>query len=431
MKRGSGLRSALGLWNRGHWRDYAFSQAMLLAAALLLVFFLSMGLGLQKLLDRFLSTDLPAEQVRVTPTGIQAGFFQTETGGLEITEAIRDSIAALPQVERLDPQIYAHVPAYLRGRLGGQSYYTDITLEGVTGEFLGDSVLQGVGDWSYVLADSSAVPLPIVLSENLLILYNAGFAEANELMGLTPEGVVGLEGTVTVGRSSIAETGEPAVTVRARIVATSRNLSLFALAVPIEFVEEINRIYRPERSRTYSALLVTAERAEDVPEIVRAVEAMGLRAETRRGIAQKAEILVGVVTTVLSALAVAVLLSSLASAIHTLLADLRSRRHAIGVLVALGTSRRRLAMVFSIQILAMSTVTMVFGAVLGCLLASLTSRALLSLSVALRSAVDTLAVFPVGWLLAGLGTVLALSALTAWVFFMRVLSEPIPELLRG
>ena len=427
----SGFRRALRLWNRGHWRDYAFSQAMLLASALLLVFFLAMGLGLNKLLDRFLSTDLPAEQVRVTPTGIQAGFFQTETGGLEITEALRDSIRAMPEVARIDPQIYAHVPAYLRGRLGGQNYYTDITLEGVTGEFLGDSLLESIGDWAYSLSDSAVRPLPIVLSENLLILYNAGFAEANDLVGLTPEGVVGLEGTVTVGRSSIADLGAPAITVDARIVATSRNLSLFALAVPIEFVEEVNATYRPDRERTYSALLVTAARAEDVPSIVRKVENLGLRAETRRGIAQKAEILVGVVTGVLAALAVAVLLSSLASAIHTLVADLRNRRHAIGVLVALGTSRKRLAAVFSFQILVMSSVTMILGGGLGCLLASFTSRALLSLSAALSTAVDTLAVFPVGWLLLGLGTVLLCSTAVAYLFFARLVGEPVPELLRS
>lgn len=429
--RASGFRRALRLWNRGHWRDYAFSQAMLLAASLLLVFFLAMGLGLDRLLDRFLSSDLPAEQVRVTPTGIQAGFFQTETGGMEITEELKDSIASIPEVARIDPQVYAHVPAYLRGRLGGQSYYTDITLEGVTSEFLGDSLLRLVGDWEYSLEDSAAGPLPIVLSENLLILYNAGFAEANDLVGLTPEGVVGLEGTVTVGRSSIADLGSPAVTVNARIVATSRNLSLFALAVPIEFVEEINAVYRPDRERTYSALIVTAERAEDVPGIVRVVERLGLRAETRRGIAQKAEVLVGVVTGVLAALAVAVLLSSLASAIHTLVADLRNRRHAIGVLVALGTSRSRLAAVFSVQILVMSATTMILGGLLGCLLASATSRALLSLSVALRTAVDTLAVFPVGWLLLGLGTVLACSTATAYLFFRRLLQEPVPDLLRS
>lgn len=173
---------AIRLWNRGHWRDYLFSQLMLVTAALFLVFFISIGLGVQKVLDRFMSRDIPAEQVRVTPPGIQAGFFLSEQGGLEITEALRDSIVNLPEVSRIDPQIYAHVPAYLQGLLGGQPYYTDITLEGVTGEFLGDSILEDV-DWSYDAADSATKYLPIVLSENLLLLYNAGFAEANDLVG--------------------------------------------------------------------------------------------------------------------------------------------------------------------------------------------------------------------------------------------------------
>lgn len=421
---------AIALWNRGHWGSYLFSQSMLLTASLFLAFFASIGLGVQRLLDRFLASDLPAEQVRVSPPGIQAGFFQTERGGLEIDDALRERIAEMPEVASIDPQVYACVPASLEGLLGGQPYYTDITLEGVTGEFLGDSVLAQV-DWSYSLADSAVKILPIVLSENLLILYNAGFADANNLLGLTPEGVVGMDCEVTVGRSSIAGLPRRPVTVRARIAATSRNLALFALAVPIEYVEDVNALFAPERPRSYSALIVTARRAEQVPSIVRAVEAMGLRAETRRGIAQKAELLVGVVTSALAALALAILASAVTSSIHTLLSDLRNRRYALGVLIALGTPGRRLAMIFSYQILFMSAVSVSAGTVLGCGAAWGVSRALLSLSVALRSAVDSLAVFPVPWMLGGLCTVLAISTGTAYASFRRTLGRPVADLLRS
>lgn len=420
---------AIRLWNRGHWRDYLFSQIMLFTAALFLVFFISIGLGVRKVLDRFMSRDLPAEQVRVVPQGIQAGFFQSELGGLEITETLRDSLAALPEVSRIDPQIYAHVPAYLEGLLGGQPYYTDITIEGVTGEFLGDSVLEGI-DWSYDISDSATSFLPIVLSENLLLLYNAGFAEANDLVGLSPEGVVGLECKVTVGSSSIARSAHRPVTVRARIVATSDNLALFALAVPIEFVDGMNTLFLPERERSYSALMVTAARAEDVPSIVRRAEALGLRAETRRGIAQKAEMLVAIVTTALSALALAILVSAVTSAVHTLLSDIRSRRFAIGVLVALGTPWEKLAAVFSFQILFMSAISLVLGGFGGALTAWGVSEALLSLSTVLRSALDSLAVFPAAYMAGGLVLVLAVSTGLAWLSFRRILGRPVAELLR-
>lgn len=425
----SEIRLALHLWNRGHWKDYVFSQGMLFTASLLLIFFISIGLGVQNVLDRFLSSDLPAEQVRVTPPGMQAGFFQTETGGMEITEDIRLSLEEMPLVARIDPQIYAHVPAYLRGHLGGQPYYTDITLEGVTSEFLGDSLLESI-NWSYSLEDSSNRLLPVVLSENLLLLYNAGFAESNNLLGLTPEGVIGMECTVTLGRSSIAELDHTPVTVRARIEATSRSMNLFAIGVPFEFVDQINSLFLPEDTRRYSALVITAVSAEDVPSIVRDVEETGLRAETRRGIAQKAEILVGVVTAALSALAAAILLSALSSAIHTLVNDLRNRRFALGVLIALGTPYDRLAMIFSFQIFLMSMVTTVLGATLGCLLAWGASSMLLSLSPTLKAAVDTLAVFPVGWLAAGLGVMLAASTGIAYVFFRKILRTPVTNLLR-
>ncbi len=425
----SEIRLALHLWNRGHWRDYIFSQGMLFTASLLLIFFISIGLGVQNVLDRFLSSDLPAEQVRVTPPGIQAGFFQTETGGMEITENIKISLEEMPLVARVDPQIYAHVPAYLRGRLGGQPYYTDITLEGVTCEFLGDSLLESI-DWSYSLEDSSKKLLPVVLSENLLLLYNAGFAESNNLLGLTPEGVIGMECTVTLGRSSIAELDHTPVTVRARIEATSRNMNLFAIGVPFEFVDQINFLFLPEDTRRYSALVITAASPEDVPSIVREVEETGLRAETRRGIAQKAEILVGAVTAALSALAAAILLSALSSAIHTLVNDLRNRRFALGVLIALGTPYNQLAMIFSFQIFFMSMVTTILGAALGCLLAWGASSTLLSFSPTLRAAVDTLAVFPVGWLAAGLGVMLAASTGIAYIFFRKILRTPVTDLLR-
>ena len=422
-------RKAISLWNRGHWKDYVFSQGMLLIASLLLVFFISIGLGVGNILQKFLSSDLPEEQVRITPLGVQAGFFQTERGGMELTSDILDSLQAMPQVDRIDPQVYAHVPAYLRGLLGGQNYYTDITLEGVSNAFVPDSMLEHI-DWNYTLSDSSEKPLPIILSENLLILYNAGFAESNGLMGLTPEGVIGLEVRVNVGSSSIASLQSPPINLRAEIVGTSRNVALFALAVPIEFVEEVNALYLPDDSHTYSALMVTAHEAEDVPEIVRYAEELGLSAETRRGIAQKAEILVGVVTAALGALAAAILFSAVASAIHTLVADLKNRSYALGVLVALGTRRERLVYIFAFQIFLMSLISTLLGGLMGCGLSFLVSSTLLNLLPVLKMAVNSLAVFPVGWLSAGLGLVLVTSTVSAWFFFKKILGTPVTELLR-
>lgn len=423
------MRKAMHLWNKGHWRDYLFSQAMLLVAALLLVFFISIGLGVGRILDRFLSSDLPEEQVRVTPQVISAGTFQTERGGVEITDALLDSLSKMPQVARIDRQIYARVPAYLRGLLGGRNYYTDITLEGVTEAFVPDSLLERFG-WDYTLADSSHTRLPIILSENLLLLYNAGFADPNGLMGLTQQGVVGLECQITLGASSLTSLQARPVTINAQIVGTSRNMALFALAVPIGFVEEVNSMYLPDRPHSYSALMVTATAAEEVPEIVRRAEALGLSAETHRGIAQKAEILVGIVTAALGALAVAILGAALASAVHTLVADLKNRSYALGVLVALGTTSDRLAQVFAFQIFLMSAVTTALGGLLGCGLAALVSYGLLTLLPVLRMAVPSLAVFPVLHLAAGLGTVLLVSTAWAWFFFRRILGTPVTELLR-
>ncbi len=425
----SSMRRAMRLWNKGHWKDYLFSHAMLLVASLLLVFFISIGLGVGRILDRFLSSDLPDEQVRVTPKGISAGFFQTERGGVEISDTLLDSLENLPQTARIDRQVYAHVPAYLRGLLGGRNYYTDITLEGVTDAFVPDSLEERFG-WRYTLADSSTARLPIILSENLLLLYNAGFAEAHGLMGLTRQGVVGLECQVTLGASSIASLQARPITVNAQIIGTSRSMALFALAVPIEFVEEVNELFLPGRPHSYSALVVTARTAEEVPDIVRAAEAMGLNAETQRGIAQKAELLVGIVTAALGALAAAILGAAMASAVHTLVADLKNRSYALGVLVALGTTRERLAQVFAFQVFLMSSITTILGGLLGCGLAALVSWGLLSLLPVLRLAVPSLAVFPVPHLAAGLGSVLLASTVWAWFFFKKTLGTPVTDLLR-
>ncbi len=78
------MRKAVSLWNRGHWRDYIFSQGMLLVAALLLVFFISIGLGVGNILQRFLSTDLPEEQVRITPWGFRPVSFKRKGAGRKL-----------------------------------------------------------------------------------------------------------------------------------------------------------------------------------------------------------------------------------------------------------------------------------------------------------------------------------------------------------
>jgi predicted lysophospholipase L1 biosynthesis ABC-type transport system permease subunit len=110
--------------------------------------------------------------------------------------------------------------------------------------------------------------------------------------------------------------------------------------------------------------------------------------------------------------------------------DLKNRRFALGVLMALGTPYKRLAMIFAFQILFMSAMTMVLGAALGCLLAWGASSALLSLSPVLRAAVDSLAVFPTGWLAAGIGLMLLTSTGFAYAFFGRILKTPVTRLLR-
>jgi len=58
------------------------------------------------------------------------------------------------------------------------------------------------------------------------------------------------------------------------------------------------------------------------------------------------------------------------------------------------------------------------------------SEALLSLSTVLSTALDSLAVFPAGWMAAGLVIVLAVSTGLSYVTFRRLLNQPVADLLR-
>jgi hypothetical protein len=109
------------LWNKGHGRNYLFSQAMLLVASLLLVFFISIGwawaangqVPLQRPLRRSRSGSPPGVYLRVLSD--RAG------GAWKSPKLCWTAWRVSPRWPGSIRQIYAHVRPYLRGLLGGRN----------------------------------------------------------------------------------------------------------------------------------------------------------------------------------------------------------------------------------------------------------------------------------------------------------------------
>ncbi|MFA6034771.1 MAG: FtsX-like permease family protein, partial [Myxococcota bacterium] len=143
---------------------------------------------------------------------------------------------------------------------------------------------------------------------------------------------------------------------RCRVVGVSPRALLIGISIPAEYVRQMNAPY--EGADSYRAAFVTVADVSDLSRIGAAIERMGLKVdETGRTIGG----IVTVATGLLSVLSVLIVMLSALHMAHAFFMLVRERRKDIGVMRAVGATRRDIAAV----IVAEAAVTGVFSGAAG------------------------------------------------------------------
>jgi putative ABC transport system permease protein len=216
-------------------------------------------------------------------------------------------------------------------------------------------------------------PIPVVISPYLLEVFDNVIAPAHRLPKLgavIARSAQGLTLEWDLGRAGLgaARQGTPR-RVYATLVGVSRHAMELGLTVPLDVARRLNAEYAGEgAAAVYSSAVVYLRAPAEVTPVSAAIRAQGL--EIRTSGAEQMGLLVTAITVILAlASGVTVLVASLNIA-HAFLALIAERRGELGLMRALGATRRDVATVVLAQAAAIGVLASAAGLLLARLAAA-------------------------------------------------------------
>ncbi|MEC9464620.1 MAG: ABC transporter permease [Myxococcota bacterium] len=295
------------------------------------------GLGMREVVTEKIVRELPIDHIEVVPRTLDLGIFKVDTdklfGKSGFDEVTVENLKALPGVAGVYPKLDVQLPMGARGGAGifGRSLYVDLFMVGVPDELMASDVGGAFVD------DSEFIP--VVISEQIIELYNSSVAHVVGTPKLTAQTLQGFEFEIVVGRSLMMRgTGAKRTGVeRAKIVGSSDFGMKLGATVPMKTADRLLERYAKSSARSYSSIVVRAESPQDVPMVADGIADLGLVVDAT---AKRTTDLMSLGLLILAVVGLSVLAMAALNIGHSFLAIVTERRREFAVLRALGARRR-------------------------------------------------------------------------------------------
>jgi ABC-type antimicrobial peptide transport system permease subunit len=317
------------------WKGALFSSLGVAVGIGALVFFVSLGLGVGRVVQQKVFP-LDASLLDVIPPAISLGVL----GGAKLDQPTVDRLSKLPEVSQVYRKMNVRVPA--ASRYNGPFFGSQLRMAievlavGVDAGLVRKDVL--MGDFADL---GEGQPIPAVASARLLEIYNKSFAPPRNLPQLSPTLVVGFTLPVQFNRTFVGgSTSGPVLEGQLQIVGVSDRALLAGVTIPLEAAIRLNRAGNAD-AQTFTGVTLVARDPSAVPRIAEQVRSMGLQIDDQeRRLAQNAGAAVMITTSALAILSMLICLLAAVNIAHALFASVRSRAKEIGIMQAVGASRR-------------------------------------------------------------------------------------------
>lgn len=298
-------------------------------------------------------------EIRVLPK-FSVGFFRvTKEEQRKIDENVLKELKNIPGVEGVRGEMVLEFPASLDVSILGTRFETDSPIYGID-----DNVFAELSGNKTTDANIA----PILISRELVDIYNLGIAQAINKPLINEDVLGGFELDIILGYSSFFRdaSADEKRTIKGKVVAITENIPIIGITLPRSLVEKLNREkfgedYMPKYTRAYLTKSTTSSYAE----IQGRVNALGFDTfsveEQVQGVQNRLSfvvlffyILVGVI------LCLVVLLFYYLFYTH-----FRDRRYMFGLMRSLGASTGQIVYVFLAQV----CMIVVWGIAIGSLVA--------------------------------------------------------------
>ena len=248
------------------------------------------------------------------------------------------------------------------GRASRRACATDADCGAASGEFCDLVALPQAGQPRP--GGQCSPPIPAVVSPYLVEVFNGAIAPAHGLPRLGDLLLRQAEGLILewdLGRAGLgaARQGTPR-RVHAKLVGVSARAMDLGVTVPMDVARRLNREYAGEDAATrYSSVVVYLRDPSQMTEVAARVRAEGLEVRTRG--AEQMGLLATAVTVILSLASVVTVLVAALNIAHGFAAMIAERRGELGLLRALGATRRDVRLLLMLEAAAIGAGATLLG----------------------------------------------------------------------
>lgn len=340
--------------------NFVFSGIGIVAGISSFIFFIALGGGIKRVVSREIFP-VEAGRIQVVPAAAQ---FESWMRGRKIDDDTLDRLAGIPGVTAVYPRMKLTVPAtmtLLGIRIPSEDLIRLTRMPGVTPDMV--LAVKKLQVWMEIMADGidprlvkgDAVfgafadqppgqPIPVLLSKRLVEIYNSSFAKSRSLPPISEVLIPYIPRLpLTLNDSYITRdmTG-PKVESAVKIVGTSAYALLGGVTMPLDTVRRLNRQFAGEAAaHAYDMAVLEVPASDKLTPVQEAVRGLGLDIDTsQKRMAESVGFAVTLVTLGFSLLSLAMVAVAAVNIAHTFFMIIYERKREIGLMRALGASRR-------------------------------------------------------------------------------------------
>jgi len=313
--------------------------------------------------------------IAAVPRTVNLGLFEVGAfAGTPLNAATLAGLSHIDGVVAAYPKLEVRLPLGARGGtyLFGRNLYTDLFMNGLPDELLRPEVGGDFHDRPDLV--------PVVVSDQLVDIYNASVAPTLGTPRLTRDTLKGFRFEIQIGHSlMLGSRGarrdgfEPA-----QVVGVSRYALRLGVTVPLATARRLLSDYgEPAQDEVYASILLRVSNPSKVPEVAAAVQAAGLAVDET---ARRTSDILTAATALASLVGLLVLMLAGLNIAHTFFAQLTERRRELAILRAVGARRVDLVLLVLTQAALVGAAGGALGLLFahgGRLLLNATARALL------------------------------------------------------
>lgn len=346
----------------GNARNLLMSSFGIVLGIALFVFFISIGLGTQKVVGQLLGA-LPVNQLEVVPKTFSFGVLRVGQG-VELNDSTLDRFKTLPHVKTVFGKMNVRVPAFAqipiprllqkKGQFARQ-FGTELVIQGISPDAISPKNFaykdfKDLPKGPLKSLKDIKKPIPVLLSPRLIQIFNAVLADVRGVPQVNERLVRIVHFNLRLGVSVFRSRSHPKGEVRipCRVVGVSNRAVLVGITIPLPYARLINKHYNGKKARlSYQSAIIETHKAEHTPGVYKRIAKMGYTLEKGQRIARKMGEVMLLIVLLLSLISIVIMISAAISISHVFFMSVYERRYQIGLMRSIGATRgtiRRLVM---------------------------------------------------------------------------------------